>query len=287
MQKLNEKKILGTVPKKLQLVETFWDCPEFSRNKQNQKGITLIALIITIIVMLILVGVTINVALNGGLFNKAEEATTKTKIAQIQEALTIKKAEVLAEHNGKTPADYGITINSLDISAELKTEYGSKLIIGKDGKLYYDASVVTNATEQNEFKELGIGELLGLNYTLDTDCVKITKEEFNKLLNGETTEKIENEYFCNWGDGAYLIDFDTSSQDLLVSRYYGLNGNSGKYIMDIVVPNENEIWLQIFDATTFKGPFSTQEEINAFKIDTESVTLTLVKKDRLEPSLTN
>ena len=90
MQKLNEKKILGTVPKKLQLVETFWDCPEFSRNKQNQKGITLIALIITIIVMLILVGVTINVALNGGLFQKTEEAKTQTQKETDQEVNRIK-----------------------------------------------------------------------------------------------------------------------------------------------------------------------------------------------------
>ena len=87
MQKLNEKKILGTVPKKLQLVETFWDCPEFSRNKQNQNGITLIALIITIIVMLILVGVTINVALNGGLFEKAETATKGTEEKAILEEM--------------------------------------------------------------------------------------------------------------------------------------------------------------------------------------------------------
>ena len=46
---------------------------------KREKGITLIALIITIIVMLILVGVTINVALNGGLFSKAEDATIKAK----------------------------------------------------------------------------------------------------------------------------------------------------------------------------------------------------------------
>ena len=45
---------------------------------KNSKGITLIALIITIIVMIILVAVTVNVALNGGLFGKAETATTKT-----------------------------------------------------------------------------------------------------------------------------------------------------------------------------------------------------------------
>jgi len=125
---------------------------------KKQNGITLIALIITVIVMLILVGVTINVALNGGLFTKAEEATTKTKIAQIQESLTIKKAEVLAENDGKAPADYGITINNLNLPTELKTEYGSKLVISKDGKLHYDASVVTNTEEQNLFKSMGIQE---------------------------------------------------------------------------------------------------------------------------------
>ena len=46
---------------------------------KNNKGITLIALIITIIVMLILVAVTINVALNGGLFGKAKDAKVKTQ----------------------------------------------------------------------------------------------------------------------------------------------------------------------------------------------------------------
>ena len=46
---------------------------------KKQKGITLIALIITIIVMLILVGVTINVALSGGLFEKANSASKQTQ----------------------------------------------------------------------------------------------------------------------------------------------------------------------------------------------------------------
>ena len=47
----------------------------------KQKGITLIALIITIIVMLILVAVTISMAVNGGLFEKAGKATGDTKNA--------------------------------------------------------------------------------------------------------------------------------------------------------------------------------------------------------------
>ena len=45
---------------------------------KNNNGITLIALIITIIVMLILVAVTVNVAIQGGLIEKAQIAKTKT-----------------------------------------------------------------------------------------------------------------------------------------------------------------------------------------------------------------
>ena len=53
---------------------------------KNTKGITLIALIITIIVMLILVAVSISVALNTGLFKSAGDATKNWKSAQDAEA---------------------------------------------------------------------------------------------------------------------------------------------------------------------------------------------------------
>ena len=57
------------------------------KKQNNQKGITLIALIITIIVMLILVGVSVTVALNGGLFNQAENARGRTLNAVREENL--------------------------------------------------------------------------------------------------------------------------------------------------------------------------------------------------------
>lgn len=52
---------------------------------KEQKGITLIALVITIIVMLILVAVTITMAINGGLFEKAGDAAGKTNNALSEE----------------------------------------------------------------------------------------------------------------------------------------------------------------------------------------------------------
>ena len=48
---------------------------------KGQKGITLVALVITIIVMLILVAVSVTIALNGGLFTTAENAADQTRDA--------------------------------------------------------------------------------------------------------------------------------------------------------------------------------------------------------------
>ena len=73
MSKLNER-----TKNKLVGVDVLGD-PHFRETTKKEKGITLIALVITIIVMLILVGVSVTVALNGGLFTTAEEATTDTE----------------------------------------------------------------------------------------------------------------------------------------------------------------------------------------------------------------
>ncbi len=55
------------------------------RVSKDERGITLIALVITIIVMLILVAVTINIAVNGGLFDYAGNAARETEQAKNDE----------------------------------------------------------------------------------------------------------------------------------------------------------------------------------------------------------
>ena len=66
----------------------------------TNNGITLIALIITIILMLILASITINVAIDGGLFNYAKKAIDSTEIASEKE--TLQKATIMAESTSKT-----------------------------------------------------------------------------------------------------------------------------------------------------------------------------------------
>ncbi len=69
----------------------------------DHKGITLIALVITIIIMLILVGVTVVIALNGGLFNTTKEAAKGTQFDADRESLL---AAVLGSIDRKSKVDY-------------------------------------------------------------------------------------------------------------------------------------------------------------------------------------
>ncbi len=68
---------------------------------KKQKGITLIALIITIIVMLILVGVTVTTAINGGLFEKARIGAKGTQKEVDREKLNMAVAFAYDETTGK------------------------------------------------------------------------------------------------------------------------------------------------------------------------------------------
>lgn len=57
---------------------------------KKNKGITLVALVVTVIVLLILVGVTINLVLNDeGIFKNAKSAGEKTKVEKAREMLEI------------------------------------------------------------------------------------------------------------------------------------------------------------------------------------------------------
>ena len=90
---------------------------------RNNKGITLVALVITIIVMLILVAVSVSVALNGGLFDKAREASWRTVLAQIQEDVNLKIALYEGEvASGKLNEDVAELMGITEISSDLEKE---------------------------------------------------------------------------------------------------------------------------------------------------------------------
>ena len=126
-------------------------------HRTSQKGITLIALIITIIVMLILVGVTINVALNGGLFQKAETATYQTEASLVKEQLEIAKAIELANAEGKKIEDYSyIKVENLDgLDQETRTKFKDIILVNSNGDICYNPEKVT-AEQKTGLEAIGI-----------------------------------------------------------------------------------------------------------------------------------
>ena len=103
------------------------------------------ALVMTIIVMLILVGVTVTVAINGGLFNTAKSAATNTMVEAEREQLL---SAVVTAYDPETG-----TINKAKLEANLGTGWslaegdtapytatspkGNKFTVSADGTIEY------------------------------------------------------------------------------------------------------------------------------------------------------
>ena len=113
--------------------------------QRENKGITLIALVITIIVMLILVGVTISVSLNGGLFTTAKQAEGETQIAQEKEQLLMAALGTLNE-NGKVELgklDSSLPEGFTGTNGEYTSKTGNVFKVSENGS-------ITLAGEQRE-----------------------------------------------------------------------------------------------------------------------------------------
>ena len=75
-----------------------------NRNRQ-EKGITLIALVITVILLLILAGLTISSITNYNIIEKTQEAKEKTEIAGYSERLEMSKSTVAMGNMGDVELD--------------------------------------------------------------------------------------------------------------------------------------------------------------------------------------
>ena len=73
----------------------------------NKKGITLIALVVTVVVLIILAGVSINAVLgNNGIIKKANQAASVTKEAEVKEAINRTILEFYLTNDYETLEDF-------------------------------------------------------------------------------------------------------------------------------------------------------------------------------------
>ena len=195
----------------------------------KQNGITLIALIITIIVMLILVGVTINVAMNGSLFEKARTAATKTEEQQIYEEII----SSMVLNSDSTINVYG-TYNTVKtaLQTEGKTITPSTL---EDENAVALKIAVTGKTGET------------FNYILSTEEIAISEEYvldglYNCLEDGDDEEEafiVENGYIED--AGVYLTkNYIISEEDgtKYPIKFTVLKNENGNIINKIIICSE-------------------------------------------------
>lgn len=120
---------------------------------KNQKGITLIALVITIIVLLILAGISIAMLTGeNGIITKATESTTNTKIGEAKEAVRLGVATIITENEGTldkntiTAVNLKAAIQEANSNAEVKITEEDMDITGADGTPALQATLKTEVT---------------------------------------------------------------------------------------------------------------------------------------------
>ncbi len=179
------------------------------KQKLQEQGITLIALVVTIIILLILTGVTLNIALSdNGLFNKTQLAVKKYDVASEQEVLqqqvllymldknTTKVGEELSDR--KSIADSNWKIIQMNNSNQ---NYGTNYnYIPKGTEISGYGE-----TKYNWVMNYKNGEIINIeDYTkLDGNIGISIKEDMALNIN---PLNISNE--DNWGDGVKFIGND-------------------------------------------------------------------------------
>ena len=95
------------------------------------KGITLVALVITVVVMLILAGVTLNLVLgDNGLLTKSGQAKVKTMVEQEKEQVELAYSSVAAKKLGKN-------VTTRELQTELDSTVGlNKILVTNSGNIF-------------------------------------------------------------------------------------------------------------------------------------------------------
>jgi len=190
---------------------------------EGYKGITLIALIITIIVMLILVGVTVNVAITGGLFNTTKKAGIETEMEVIRERAENVKATLYAN----SVKDENIKFDIKTYKEKLQEEF-------KDSELGLTKVIV----EKRKYDIIILDSELNIEVRIHSDD--------DALLNVDITSGgIVYSKYVEWNDGILAgVEIGTKQEIIEGFLTFYINYANVKENNGTVVHDNLEEWIQ-------------------------------------------
>ncbi|MEF2931505.1 MAG: type II secretion system protein [Clostridia bacterium] len=169
---------------------------------KNKKGITLIALVVTIVVLLILAGVTISLLLDeNGIIAKSKDARTETRVSQIEDEVGMWKQHNFINKESNQAQENADTMLANLISRKLLTEEeidrDQELITikKKDGTIIKEISYSnvtiniskTPATEKSGAVVLKVDSVEGM--TMPNIDMSNGNEELNNFINSLSEEE--------------------------------------------------------------------------------------------------
>ena len=168
---------------------------------KNKKGITLIALVVTIVVLLILAGVTISLLLDeNGIIAKSKDARTETRVSQIEDEVGMWKQHNFINKESNQAQESADTMLASLISRKLLTEdeidRDQELIIikKKDGTIVKEisySSVTINISKFPETEKLGavVLRVTATGTIIPNIDMSNGNEELNKFVNSLREEQ--------------------------------------------------------------------------------------------------
>ncbi len=221
-------------------------------NKKN-KGITLIALVITIIIILILAGITIIQLTGSGLFGKTEITKKRTRYASAKEIVNLKLMEIQIDCVEKNE-EYNIIkiAEGMELAEDITIEkyYNKETSSIKDGvskNITNLEGIVVSVNKYSEYKFL-LGEECQIIGVLIGEVTNTTsKKDFTEILefeNGaiEDDKKINDEALVDyWPLNGTLDNIKANGHGSMYSDKQIIYGNGGAYLENnYLVANINQ-----------------------------------------------
>ena len=285
---------------------------------KNKKGITLIALVVTIVVLLILAGVTISLLLDeNGIIAKSKDARTETRVSQIEDEVGMWKQHNFINKESNQAQESADTMLENLISRKLLTEEeidrDQELITikKKDGTVITEISYgnvtinisKTPATEKSGAVLLKVDSVEGLNSLTMTN-----EEELNTFINSITSlseerkkeiiKKLEPVYINTKFEETNLTSFEealvwhkekgniTEATEETFWNYVESNGGIDEYVLNDIGPgcfDEDTETLNLYIITnpldeTSNEYIATENGTYTFKIQDIVTGKTYTKK---------
>ena len=260
---------------------------------KNNKGITLVALVITIIVLLILAMVSIKIAIDGGLITKVKDATDTHTIGAEKEAIAIGYSEYQIDLANNKPES--LTVK--DATTEKNSEGWKVTFSATTGNVYTinNKGEITGPTKEEKteddiaMEKYALGDnLQGLvmgNLIIDKDNMIF------KQLNGKDVtylnmatyvtggEKIDAAFYLKYNNKVYRTQLDMQDDGSnyevwitkSVAKVYDIPASveTIKYSYDGTKENEKD-WIVLYkDETAKTAEILSPEAIGKLKLGKE------------------